>query len=458
MTSETLTAEPFVSGLFFGECPRWHDGRLWYSDFFDHAVFSVSPDGERRVEVDFDGEPAGLGWLPDGRLLFNSRLDRDHHAPRGGRHARRARRPEALRHLARQRHGGGLERPGLLGQLRFRPRRPLRRHGRRAAPSPRPRSFASIPTAPATRPPATSSSRTARSSPRTVATLIIAESLGGRLTAFDRAADGTLTNRRVWAALEGIAPDGICLCADGSVWVANAMAAECVRVAEGGEVHERVTTSRNCYACMLGDDDRRTLYLVTAAGQQRRRGAGSARRCAREGADDRARSRPAVNAGGTPPGAVAVAAVAVAMRWQSRWQTRTRSSRTRPGRGDGVGRVAVAVSIAGVIVLIGVMSAAAGRRGGAAPVSAWLWAVRPRWASSPRRPIRGGRPTDTGYAEDLVPLEQRRWPGADRGPPGLPGCHHGHHARRRRALPLRRGDPARCGRGLPAGRTPRPCS
>ena len=76
VTSETLTAEPFVSGLFFGECPRWHDGRLWYSDFFDHAVFSVSPDGERRVEVDFDGEPAGLGWLPDGRLLINSRLDR----------------------------------------------------------------------------------------------------------------------------------------------------------------------------------------------------------------------------------------------------------------------------------------------------------------------------------------------------------------------------------------------
>ena len=76
MTSETLTAEPFLSGLFFGECPRWHDGRLWYSDFFDHAVFSVSPDGDRRVEVDFDGEPAGLGWLPDGRLLINSRLDR----------------------------------------------------------------------------------------------------------------------------------------------------------------------------------------------------------------------------------------------------------------------------------------------------------------------------------------------------------------------------------------------
>jgi sugar lactone lactonase YvrE len=64
--------------------------------------------------------------------------------------------------------------------------------------------------------------------------------------------------------LESIAPDGICLCADGSVWVANALAPECVRVAEGGEVQERVATSMNCYACMLGDDDRRTLYMVTA--------------------------------------------------------------------------------------------------------------------------------------------------------------------------------------------------
>ena len=74
-----------------------------------------------------------------------------------------------------------------------------------------------------------------------------------------------MTNRRDWAAFEGVAPDGICLCADGSVWVANALAAECVRVAEGGEILERVTTSMNCFACMLGDDDRRTLYLVTAA-------------------------------------------------------------------------------------------------------------------------------------------------------------------------------------------------
>jgi sugar lactone lactonase YvrE len=95
-------------------------------------------------------------------------------------------------------------------------------------------------------------------------TLIIAESMGGRLTAFDRSVDGALTNRREWAALTGVAPDGICLCEDNTVWVANALGSECVRVAEGGEVLERVATSTNCFACMLGDEDRRTLYLVTA--------------------------------------------------------------------------------------------------------------------------------------------------------------------------------------------------
>jgi len=96
------------------------------------------------------------------------------------------------------------------------------------------------------------------------ASLIVAESAGNRLTVFDRAGDGTLDNRREWAALDGIAPDGICLCADGSIWVSNALAPECVRVAEGGEILERVVTSQPCFACMLGDEDRRTLYLVTA--------------------------------------------------------------------------------------------------------------------------------------------------------------------------------------------------
>ena len=282
--SDTLSAEPFLSGLFFGECPRWHEGRLWYSDFFDHAVFSVSPDGERRVEVAFDGEPAGLGWLPDGRLLINSRLDRA---------------------IFRREEDGTLVRHGDLTPW-------ATWHANDMVVAADGRAYAgnfgfdldglydgsvqsgAIASASLVRvdPDGTSYEAAADIAfPNgTVitddgATLIIAESFGGKLTAFDRASDGTLANRREWAVLPGIAPDGICLCADGSIWVSNAGAHECVRVAEGGEVLERVATSMNCYACMLGDDDRRTLYMIVAADSN----AGVAR-AARNGAIEKVRT------------------------------------------------------------------------------------------------------------------------------------------------------------------------
>jgi sugar lactone lactonase YvrE len=263
VSSETLTAEPFISGLYFGECPRWHEGRLWYSDFFDHAVFSVSPDGERRTEVDFEGEPAGLGWLPDGRLLFNSRLDRTimRREPDGSLVEPGSLRPWATWHANDmvvaangQAYSGnfGFDLDGLYAGTTD--------------------SSAIAPTSLIRVDPDGTSSEAASdlSFPNGAVitddggTLIIAESFGGRLTAFDRSPEGDLTGRREWAALTDVAPDGICLCADGTVWVANALGAECVRVAEGGEVLERVTTSQGCFACMLGDDDRQTLYLVTA--------------------------------------------------------------------------------------------------------------------------------------------------------------------------------------------------
>jgi sugar lactone lactonase YvrE len=263
VSSETLTAEPFLSGLFFGECPRWHDGRLWYSDFFDQTVFSVSPDGERRVEVAFDGEPAGLGWLPDGRLLVNSRLDRAvyRREPDGSMVFHGSLEPWATWHANDmvvasngQAYAGnfGFDLDGLY-------------EGTVQPSDIGPTSVVRVD------PDGTS----CEAAPDLAfpngmvitddgATLIVAESMGGRLSAFDRAPDGTLGNRRAWAAPDKVAPDGICLCADGSVWVANAFGPECIRVAEGGEVLERVTTSLPCFACMLGDDDRRTLYLVTA--------------------------------------------------------------------------------------------------------------------------------------------------------------------------------------------------
>ena len=95
-------------------------------------------------------------------------------------------------------------------------------------------------------------------------TLIVAESYANRLTAFDIDADGSLSNRRVWASLPGGAPDGICLDAEGTIWYADVPNKCCVRVREGGEVLQRLNLDRGCFACMLGGLNRRMLFLMVA--------------------------------------------------------------------------------------------------------------------------------------------------------------------------------------------------
>jgi sugar lactone lactonase YvrE len=95
-------------------------------------------------------------------------------------------------------------------------------------------------------------------------TLIVAETFGNRLTAFDIESDGSLNNRRIWAKLEGIFPDGICLDAEGAIWVAAPHPGEVIRVFEGGNISDRVAVSTRPYACMLGGDDRCTLFVCTA--------------------------------------------------------------------------------------------------------------------------------------------------------------------------------------------------
>src|SRR3954454_10071844 len=94
------------------------------------------------------------------------------------------------------------------------------------------------------------------------ATLILAESYGNRLTAFDIAADGSLSNRRVWAHLDGGVPDGICLDADNAIWYGDVPNMSCVRVREGGQVLQMIDVDRGCFACMLGGLDKRTLFLM----------------------------------------------------------------------------------------------------------------------------------------------------------------------------------------------------
>jgi sugar lactone lactonase YvrE len=95
-------------------------------------------------------------------------------------------------------------------------------------------------------------------------TLIVGKTAGGRLTAFDIGPDGSLIRRRIWAQIEGSSPDGICLDAEGAIWVASPRSSEVVRVREGGEITHRIRVATTPYACMLGGLDRRTLFVLTA--------------------------------------------------------------------------------------------------------------------------------------------------------------------------------------------------
>jgi sugar lactone lactonase YvrE len=259
-----------LDGYSFLECPRWHDGRVWVSDFYTHSV--VAHDGSDHTEVmaTVPGQPSGLGWLPDGRALIVSMQDR--------------------RLLRLERPGELVEHADLSG-LATGPLNDMVVDGFGRAYVGN-FGFDLMNGAPI-RP--TVMIRVDPDGSATVAandllfpngtvildgTLVVAESFGQRLSAFDVAADGTLSNRRVWAAFGdvpatddvaaalvpgAVGPDGMCADADGAIWVADALGHRVLRVAEGAEILDEVSTGDlGVYACMLGGDDGRTLYLCVA--------------------------------------------------------------------------------------------------------------------------------------------------------------------------------------------------
>lgn len=266
-----------TGGVYFGEGPRWHDGRLWFSDFYAHAVKSVSLAGDLRTEVEIDDRPSGLGWMPDGSLLIVSMTRRQvlRRAP-GGAVSVHA----DLGHIATfhcndmvvDSAGGAyvgnfgfdldaaIEARGVPSVLADHPTAKLAY----IAPDGQARVAAEdmhFPNGPVITPDGR--------------TLILGETLAGVLTAFDIQPNGDLSNRRVWAQTGTRVPDGICLDADGAIWIANPIAPECVRIAEGGEVLEVIETGQPCFACMLGGDDGRTLFMLTAASSDHAQAAAS---------------------------------------------------------------------------------------------------------------------------------------------------------------------------------------
>jgi len=247
-----------VGGLTFPEAPRWRDGKLWFSDFYTQSVLTVTPGGRLETILEIPQRPSGLGWTPDGALLVVSMLDRRLLRVDGGK-------PRVVAELSSLATGpcndmvvdaAGRAYVGNFGFDRHRGEPPRTTCIARVDPDGRVTRAAdelSFPNGTVITPDGR--------------TLIVAETLAHRLTAFDVAADGALSNRRVFAALEGCFPDGICLDADGAVWVADARTPRVLRVLDGGRIERTIPTgTRFAFACMLGDDDRRTLFLLTGTG------------------------------------------------------------------------------------------------------------------------------------------------------------------------------------------------
>ncbi|HEU4784410.1 MAG TPA: SMP-30/gluconolactonase/LRE family protein [Ktedonobacterales bacterium] len=245
-----------MTGIALGESPRWHDGRLWFSDWGAQEVIAVDPGGKSEVVARVPTFPFCIDFLPDGRLLIVS-----------GR--------EGL--LLRREPDGSLVTHADLTRLAAPPWNDIVADGRGnifvnnlgfafgtdaafapgtivvVTPDGKARQVAdglAFPNGMAVTPDNT--------------TLIVAESYGERLTAFDIAANGSLTNRRTWAETPGDHPDGICLDAEGAVWYGDVGSSRCVRVREGGAALQTVTLDRGCFACMLGGANRKTLYMVAA--------------------------------------------------------------------------------------------------------------------------------------------------------------------------------------------------
>jgi sugar lactone lactonase YvrE len=245
-----------ATDLILGESPRWHDGRLWCSDWGAQEVLAIDVEGAREVVVSVPSFPFSIDWLPGGELLIVSSSDR---------------------RLLRREADGSLVTQADLSIVSDQPWNEIVVDGRgmvylnnigfdmMAGQEARAGIVALV------RP---------DSSVREVAddvhfpngmvvtpdgsTLIVAESYGRRLTAFEIAPDGGLSNRRIWAELGDGVPDGICLDAQGAVWYGDVPNARCVRVREGGEVLETIQLDRGCFACMLGGPDGTALFMMAA--------------------------------------------------------------------------------------------------------------------------------------------------------------------------------------------------
>lgn len=249
----------FLSELVFPEGPRWHENKLWFSDMHDHRVLMVDRNWHTSVALELSDCPSGLGWLADGTLLVVSMKER--------RLLRvRERRVLGSIDLSQKTSGpcndmvvasngtayistfgfdlwAGAERK--LAEIII-----VRQSGEvqvAATELDFPNGMVITPDQ---------------------QNLIVGETNAGRLTMFEIARDGNLHNPKLWAAPANCFPDGICLDAEGAIWIASPRSREVLRVKRGGEISHRISFHDRAYACILGGEDLRTLFVLCASTHQ----------------------------------------------------------------------------------------------------------------------------------------------------------------------------------------------
>lgn len=251
---DLLKTEIFLEGLKFPEGPRWYDEKLWFSDMDAKRVVTVDLKGNTETIIEMENSPSGLGWLPDGTLLIVSmndqrllRLD-----------------PDGLKEVADLSslatstcNDMVVDKKGraYVGNFGF------NYQNERFKPAEiilvTPNGDAQIVADKLAFPNGTVITPDDK-------TLIVAETFASKLTAFDILDDGLLEGRRIWANLKSMTPDGICLDAEGGIWIASPGSGKVFRVLEGGKVTHEVKVSTQAYACMLGGLDRCTLFVATS--------------------------------------------------------------------------------------------------------------------------------------------------------------------------------------------------
>lgn len=255
------TSTLLLDDLQFGESPRWHDGRLWFSDILDGKVYTATMDGTRTVMADFgDGRPSGIGFLPGGDALIVDmgmpgiiRLDqygeRSIHAELGEVTV------DLLNDMVVDAQGyayvGSTGRNYFNGDPAVHPANVIlvRPDGSYRVVA----EEVETPNGPVISPDGS--------------TYIVAESHAHQLTAFPIGVDHTLGERRQFADLGEVMPDGICIDREGAIWVASQTTRECVRVRDGGEVTDRIGFDFETIACALGGPDGHTLFVFGTTGE-----------------------------------------------------------------------------------------------------------------------------------------------------------------------------------------------